>query len=194
MPLLLTGLVVFFGIHAVPMFPDFRQGLVDKIGRGAWMALFSILSLVGLVLIGQGYRAHWADGNLLLWQPPTWASHISLLLMLFASIAIVAAYVPSRIRDILKHPMLVAIKIWAVAHLLANGDLASVILFSAFLIWAIADRISVKRRAALGPLGEKTGTLTGDIIVLGAGIALYLAFMLWVHEWLIGVAPVTVGG
>ncbi|MEM1306037.1 MAG: NnrU family protein, partial [Pseudomonadota bacterium] len=92
--------------------------------------------------------------------------------------------------DVLKHPMLVAVKIWALAHLLANGDLASVIVFGAFLAWAVADRISVKRRGALGPLGAADGTLTGDIVVVVGGVALYLAFLFWLHTWLIGVAPI----
>ena len=100
------------------------------------------------------------------------------------------AIIPSRIRNMLKHPMLVAIKIWAVAHLLANGDAAAILLFGSFLVWAIADRISVKRRSALGPLGARQGGLVGDAIVVVGGVSAYLLFMFHIHVWLFGVYPI----
>ena len=108
--------------------------------------------------------------------------------MLPAMILLVAAYVPSRIRSAVGHPMLAAIKIWALAHLLANGDLASLVLFGSFLVWVVVDRISVKRRGALGPLGSATSTSPiNDLIVVGVGLALYAVMLVWGHRWLIGV-------
>ena len=147
------------------------------------------MSLAGFALIVIGYhKLQLMPGkNVVLWDPPTWTKHIAFLLMIPAMICLVAAYVPSRIRTALQHPMLVAIKIWALAHLIANGDLASLMLFAGFLAFAVYDRISVKKRGALGPLGDKTGGVAGDITVVAVGLALY-AFMLWAgHALLIGV-------
>ena len=124
-----------------------------------------------------------------LWVPPLWTRHLAVGLMWPAIIALVAAYVPSRIHTMLKHPMLVAIKIWALAHLLANGDLAALVLFGSFLAFAVYDRISVKKRHALGPIGAKTGPWYNDLIVLGVGTALYLVILLWAHQLVIGVSP-----
>ncbi|MEO1266063.1 MAG: NnrU family protein [Pseudomonadota bacterium] len=190
MPTLLAGLILFFGVHTVPMYPAQRERLVERIGSIGYSIAFGVVSLIGLILIARGYSSFAAGvGNPQLWVPPVWTQHIALLLMLPAMIAIVAAYVPSRVRNILKHPMLVAIKLWALAHLLANGDLASLLLFGTFLAWAVFDRISVKRRAALGPLGEAQGGLIGDLIAIGAGTALYAAFLFFLHNWLFGVWP-----
>jgi len=124
-----------------------------------------------------------------LWDPPLCTRHLAVGLMLPAIIALVAAYVPSRIHTALKHPMLVAIKIWALAHLLANGDLAALVLFGSFLAFAVYDRIAVKRRHALGPLGTKAGPWYNDLIVLGVGTGLYLVILLWAHQFFIGVSP-----
>jgi uncharacterized membrane protein len=191
MLVLVIGLVLFFAIHLVPSNRELRDGLVARFGEGGYKGLFALVSLIGLVLIVLGFhklQLH-PGKNPQLWYPPVWSRHIALALMLPAMIALVAAYVPSRIHTALKHPMLVAIKIWALAHLLANGDLASLVLFGSFLAFAVYDRISVKRRAAPGPLGAKTGPWYNDLIVLGAGTALYLVFLLWLHQLLIGVAP-----
>ena len=191
MLVMVLGLLLFFAIHLVPTNVELKNGLIARFGEGGYKAIFSVLALVGLTLIVLGfYKLQLHPGkNPQLWDPPVWSRHIALALMLPAMIALVAAYVPSRIHTALKHPMLVAIKIWALAHLLANGDLASLVLFGSFLAFAVYDRISVKRRAAPGPLGTKTGPWYNDLIVLGAGTALYLVFLLWLHQLLIGVAP-----
>jgi uncharacterized membrane protein len=189
MLLLVVGLVLFFAIHLVPTAPDLRDGLIRRYGASAYKALFGVISLAGFVLIVMGYHKMQLNPgkNVVLWESPVWLNHVTWLLMLPAMIALVAAYVPSRIHSALKHPMLVAIKLWALSHLIVNGDLASLVLFGSFLAYAIYDRISVKRRGALGPLGTKTGGIAGDITVVVAGVALY-AFMLHVgHGWLIGV-------
>ena len=193
MLVMVIGLVVFLGIHSVPTNTDLRNGLVARFGDTGYKAVFSIISLIGLVLIIVGFaklQLH-PGKNPQLWVPPLWTRHVALALMLPAMIALVAAYVPSRIHTVLKHPMLVAVKIWALAHLLANGDLAALILFGSFLAYAVYDRISVKRRGALGPLGAKTGPWINDVIVLVLGTALYLAFLLWAHRLLIGVSPLS---
>jgi uncharacterized membrane protein len=193
MLILILGLIVFLGVHLLPTAPDVRDGLVARFGANAYKAIFSILSLAGFALIVIGYhKLQLMPGkNIILWDPPTWTKHIAFLLMIPAMICLVAAYVPSRIRTALQHPMLVAIKIWALAHLIANGDLASLMLFAGFLAFAVYDRISVKKRGALGPLGAKTGGVAGDITVVAVGLALY-AFMLWAgHALLIGVPLLT---
>jgi uncharacterized membrane protein len=193
MLILVIGLVLFFAIHLVPSSVDLRNGLVARFGDRGYKLIFAALSFVGLVLIVLGFhklQIH-PGKNPQLWDPPVWARHLAVALMLPAMIALVAAYVPSRIHTILKHPMLVAIKLWALAHLLANGDLASLVLFGTFLAFAVYDRISVKRRGALGPLGAKIGAPMNDLIVLAVGTALYVVILLWAHELLIGVSPLS---
>lgn len=193
MLVLIIGLVVFFAIHLVPSNVALREGLTARFGETGYKAIFGAVSLIGLVLIVIGFaklQLH-PGKNLQLWAPPLWTQHVAAGLMLPAMVALVAAYVPSRIHTMLMHPMLVAIKIWALAHLLANGDLASLVLFGSFLAFAVYDRISVKRRGATGPLGAKTGPWFNDVIVLALGTALYLVVLLWAHELIIGVSPLS---
>ncbi len=193
MLVMVIGLVVFFAIHLVPSNADLRDGLVARFGGTGYKAVFGIVSLIGLVLIIVGFaklQLH-PGKNPQLWVPPLWSRHIALALMLPAMIALVAAYVPSRIHTALKHPMLVAIKLWALAHLLANGDLAALVLFGSFLAYAVYDRISVKRRGALGPLGATTGPWFNDVIVVVLGTALYAVIVLWAHQYVIGVSPLS---
>lgn len=195
MLILLVGLIVFLGIHLVPMSREIRTGVVARFGEGAYKAIFSILSAIGLALIVYGYaKLQGAPGkNPDLWTPPTFTRHLALALMLPAMILLVAAYVPSTIRAIVGHPMLAAIKIWAFAHLLANGDLGSVLLFGSFLVYAVADRISVKRRSdgsGQGPLGARRGSVLGDVVAVSVGLALYVALLGGLHGSLFGVDPV----
>ena len=189
MTTLLLGLLIFHGIHLMPTGPGLRQSVRERFGANTYLIAFSLLSLVGLVLIAMGYgeARGLARANPQLWIPPTWTKHIALTLMLPAMILLVAAYVPSRIRTAVGHPMLTSIKLWALAHLLVRGDLASLLLFGSFLAYGVYDRISVQRRVALGPLGAKTGTARGDIVVLAVGIAAYAFMLLWGHGALIGV-------
>lgn len=189
MTLLVLGLILFFAVHLVPTLPATRDQLREKFGTGGYQGLFSVASLVGFVMIVMGYGQLQGIPRLNpdLWSPPTWTRHLAFLLMLPAMILLASAYIPSRIRSAVGHPMLAAIKIWAFAHLLANGDLASLLLFGSFLAFAIYDRISVKARAALGPLGAKTGAATGDVMAIVAGLAAYAFMMVWGHAKLIGV-------
>lgn len=193
MLVLVIGLVLFFAIHLVPAQVELRNGLVGRFGENGYKAIFAVVSLLGLTLIVLGFaKLQMHPGkNPQLWMPPMWTRHVAVALMLPAMIALVAAYVPSRIHTMLKHPMLVAIKIWALAHLLANGDLASLVLFGSFLAFAVYDRISVKRRHAMGPIGEKGGPWFNDAIVVGLGCVLYAAILLWLHQLIIGVSPLS---
>jgi len=189
---LIAGLVVFHGIHLVPTMTGVRERLRARLGAGPYQGLFSLLSLLGLYLIVTGYAATRTLGsaNPQLFVPPGWTRHVVFLLMMISFVLLVAAYVPSRIRTAVKHPMLAAIKIWAFAHLLVRGDLASVLLFGSFLAYAVYDRISVKKRAAMGPLGTASGKPINDVIVVVGGLALYALFVGWAHGFLIGV-PLT---
>jgi uncharacterized membrane protein len=188
---MVIGLVLFFAIHLVPANVDLKNGLVARFGGNGYKVIFSALSLIGLALIVLGFhklQLH-PGKNPILWDPPIWTRHLALALMLPAMIALVATYVPSHIHVILKHPMLIAIKTWALAHLLANGDLASLVLFGSFLAFAVYDRISVKRRGDLGPLGKGSGPWINDVIVVVLGTALYAAIVLYLHQLVIGVSP-----
>jgi uncharacterized membrane protein len=189
MLLLILGLIIFFALHLIPTMPDLRQGLVTRFGETAFKAVFAVASLAGLVLIVVGYhKLQLMPGkNVVLWDPPTWTRHLAMLLMIPALILLVASQIPSRIRTAAKHPMLAAIKIWALAHLLANGDLASLLLFGGFLAFAVYDRISVKRRAYAGRLGNEPGSPVNDLIVVVLGLALYAIILVWGHGAIIGV-------
>lgn len=189
---MILGLLVFFGIHTVPMQPALRGGLIERFGEGAYKGAFSLISAVGLVLIvlGYGKLQVLAGKNPIIWQPPVWMTHITLLLMIVSMVLLVAAYVPSNIKRIVGHPMLAGIKVWAFAHLLANGDLASILLFGSFLAYAVIDRISVKKRAPAAPAAGASGGLVGDVIAVVGGLAVYAAFVFFLHEWLIGLPPV----
>jgi uncharacterized membrane protein len=195
MTILILGLVAFIGIHLIPTVPALRDTLRQRFGANGYKILFSVLSFATFMLLVWGYgeaRLLPAASNPQLWVPPSWGRHVTMLLMLPAMICLVASNVPSRVRDVVRHPLLVATKLWALGHLFVRGDLASLILFGSLLAYAIYDRISVKKRAALGasvfgPLGNRKGQTMGDVVAIGGGIALYVAFVLWLHAWFIGV-------
>jgi uncharacterized membrane protein len=192
MLLLVLGLLLFFAVHLVPTSPSLRQGLVERFGEGPFKIGFGVLALAGLILIVLGYhKLQLMPGkNPVLWDPPSWTRHIAFLLMLPAMILIVAAFIPSRIRTAAKHPMLAAIKAWALAHLLVNGDLGSLALFGSFLAFGVYDRISLKRRPSAGPPPAPAGALN-DVAVIVLGLALYAFMMFWGHGALIGVPIVS---
>ncbi len=180
MTVLIVGLILFLGLHLLPTSPELRASLVERLGANTYKAMFSILSLIGFAVIVLGYHKMqlYPGKNPVLWDPPTWTRHIALALMLPSMILLVAANVPSRIRTAVQHPMLLAIKLWALAHLLANGDLASLLLFGSFLAYAVYDRISVKSVARLVPLGDaQPKGVMGDVIVVAIGTALYAALL-----------------
>ncbi len=195
MIVLIVGLVVFLGVHSERIVaPGLRARTIAARGEGAWKGAYSLVALLGLVLIVWGYGLARQD-PVPVYTPPVWLGHLSLVLMMPVFVLLVAAYVPGHIKATLKHPMLVAVKLWAVAHLLANGTLADILLFGSFLVWAVADRISVKRRAPAASdyiIGSQPNW-ANDVIALVVGATLYVAFLVGLHEWLIGVSPLAVG-
>lgn len=189
MSLLILGLVIFLGIHLVSIVAGpWRDRMAARLGEWSWKGLYSVVALVGLVLIVWGYGLARQDPTWL-YLPPAWMRHVTLLLMLPVFIMVLAAYFPGRIKATLKHPMLVAVKLWALAHLLSNGTVADVVLFGAFLAWAVADRISLKRRSPRpNPALPRAGW--NDTAAVLGGLALYLAFVFWLHRVLIGMPVV----
>lgn len=189
MLVMVLGLLVFLGVHSVSIVArPTRDAVVAARGEGPWKGVYSIVAAVGLVLLVIGYGMARQD-PVPLWDPPVWTRHLSLLIMLPVFPLLLAGYLPGRIKTMAKHPMLLAVKLWATAHLIANGTLADLVLFGAFLGWAVADRISVKRRPASAAASAPPPRAANDAVALAAGLALYVAFLLALHEWLIGVAP-----
>jgi uncharacterized membrane protein len=185
---LIVGLVIFLGFHSIAIVaPAWRERTVARLGKGAWKALYTVASLIGFVLIVYGYGQARFE-NIALYSPPIWTRHLAALLMLPVFPLIFAAYLPGRIKTALKHPMLAAVKFWALAHLLANGTLADVLLFGGFLAWAVADRISFKRRTQ-PDLRTAPASKANDLIAVVAGLAAYAVFALWLHQRWIGVYP-----
>ena len=188
MSLLIVGLVLFLATHSISIINDpWRNRMVAKIGEMPWQGIYSLVALVGFVLIVQGYGLARQE-PVVLYLPPDWLKHISLLLLVFVFPLLLAAYLPGRIQAVTKHPMLAATKLWAVAHLLANGMLADVVLFGAFLAWAVVDRISLKRRQPR-PVRGAPPSKWNDLVAIVGGLGLYVAFILGLHGWLFGVSP-----
>ena len=186
MSFLILGLALFLGSHTFTTFRQPRAAMIARLGEGGYKVAYSGVALLGFVLIAYGFGAYRAGGYIPVWEPPTTLRHVALLLMWPAFIALVAAYSPGAIKRRLKHPMLVAVKIWALAHLLANGDLGSILLFGSFLAWAVYDRIAVKKRELTEPKAVEPGSARGDIVAVVLGTALYVA-MMFLHPLLIGV-------
>jgi uncharacterized membrane protein len=185
MSLLIVGLVVFLGLHSVSIAaPAWRDAQAARRGEIAWKGIYSVLSLIGFVLIVVGYGQA-REAPVVLYTPPAALRHAAMLLMLPVFVLLLAAYLPGRIKAAAKHPMLLATKLWATAHLLANGTLADVLLFGSFLAWAVADRISMKRRAQRAVPGAPPGAANDAIAVVG-GLAIYALFVFWGHRVLIG--------
>jgi uncharacterized membrane protein len=191
MTLLILGLVIFLGIHGFSMARAARQGVIDQIGPLGFRGLYSVVSFIGFGLIVYGYGEYRAAGAILVWSPPRGMSHLAAALMLPVFVLFVASNVYAKggwIKARVKHPLFLAIKLWATAHLLANGDLGSMLLFGGFLGWAVIARIAVKRRELVeGAPDRSAGFGLMDAVALGAGLALYVVFALWLHPWLIGV-------
>ncbi len=183
----ILGLVLFLGAHVFVSMRKRRDALILRLGAGPYRGLFVLISIVGVVLIGLGFARYRAAGLIPIWYPPAWTRHIVVALMWPASIMVVAAYIPGNIKRALKHPMLAGVKTWAVAHLCANGDLGSIILFGAVLAWAVYDRITLKRRADPGAPPIPVGGSRNDLIAIVVGTILYLALGLVFHPIVIGV-------
>jgi uncharacterized membrane protein len=187
-PLLILGLAVFLGVHSLAIVgPEFRARSIRRMGEGAWKGLYALLSLAGFVLICYGFGLA-RQTPVILYSPPVWLRQVTLLLMLPVFPLLLGAYLPGRIKSAAKHPMLAAVKIWAFAHLLANGTLADVLLFGSFLAWAVIDRLSLKRRAPAVLRSAAPGPWN-DVLAVLIGLAIYAVTVGWAHLRLFGVAP-----
>jgi len=186
MLMLLAGLILFFAPHSVAVVaPSWRNRLVMHLRPRSWKGVYSLLSAAGLILIVYGF-ARARGSPVVLYVSPAWLHAVTWVLMLPVFPLLFAAYLPGRIQAAAKHPMLAAIKLWATAHLLANGTLADVLLFGSFLVWAVAVRISLKRRVPV-PVRGAPASRYNDLIALLLGLALYVAFIWRLHGLIIGV-------
>ena len=187
---LLLGLVVFLGVHSVRIFAeDWRSQVRARLGEPAWKGLYSLLSLLGLGLIIWGFGLA-RQTPVQLWSPPVGMRHLASLLTLVSFVLLAAAYVPrNRIKARLHHPMVLAVKTWALAHLLANGNVAHVLLFGAFLVWAVLNFKASRQRDRRDGTVYIRGNTGATLITLVLGVAAWLAFAMWLHGYLIGVRP-----
>jgi uncharacterized membrane protein len=186
--ILILGLAVFLATHVFVSFREARSSVIERVGMPVYRGLFAIVSLAGLALIIWGYAQYRAHDLVQLWTPPAFMRHVTIGLVLFAMIFVVAAFFPSHIKTRLKHPMLAGVKTWALAHLLSNGDLGSVLLFGTFLAWGVYARVAAKRRGDIGAAAKPAPDgWTNDIIVVVLGAAVFLALGFWFHPYVIGV-------
>ncbi len=190
MSLLILGLVIFLGVHSVRIVADgYRSAFIARRGRGAWKGLYAIASLVGFVLIVWGYGQA-RQQPVVLWAAPTWARHAAALLTLLSFVLLAAKDVPGNgIKARLHHPMVLGVKVWAFAHLLANNTLADLLLFGSFLVWSIASFAAARRRDRAAGTVYPPGRLSRTLLAIGAGVVIWLVFAFWLHGWLIGVRP-----
>lgn len=188
MIILLIGLAVFFGLHIFSAVRSREPGkdIKERLGYGPYMGLYSLVSIASFVLIVYGFGA--ARGSGVLYTPPTGLAHINLVLTIPALILLVASQIPAgHIKKATKHPMLLAVKLWALGHLLANGELNSVLLFGSFLAYAVFDRIMVKRRGDNGPGPDAALNPMMDVVSIVVGLGVWAAIALWLHPVLFGV-------
>jgi uncharacterized membrane protein len=181
------GLVLFLGVHTLTTQRGLRARCIASMGEGGYKIGYAVASFLGLALIVWGFAHYRAGGMIPVWSPPAFLRHINVALMLPAVILVAASYLRGRIYTAVKHPMLAGVKLWAFGHLLANGDLGGIILFGAFLAWAVFDRISLKRRADAGAPPIPVGGVTNDVIAVVVGIIAYLALAFAFHPVVIGV-------
>lgn len=187
MLIFILGLVVFFAIHVVRMLaPGFREAQIAKMGEGPWKGIYSLVSALGLGLIIWGWMRYRLDAPEI-YTPPEWGWHATLLLVLVALILNFAAYVPTgKIKATVGNPFLLAVILWSIGHLVANGDLASLILFGSFLIYSVWNLIAVVGRDQPTPV---FATYWGDVLAVALGLGTYVVLILWLHVWLFGVPP-----
>ncbi|NCT68168.1 MAG: NnrU family protein [Rhodanobacteraceae bacterium] len=187
---LVLGLLIFLGTHSVRLVADgWRTRMLARLGANGWKGLYALASLAGFVLVVAGFGLA-RQQPLPLYAPPLWLKHLNALLTLLAFVLVAAAYVPrNHLKARIGHPMLAGVKTWAFGHLLATGMLHDVVLFGAFLLWAIADFIGSRRRDRRAGTTWAAGTFTGDIMVLVSGVAAWALFAFWLHARWIGVNP-----
>jgi uncharacterized membrane protein len=187
---LILGLLIFLGTHSVRIYADgWRTAKIAQFGEGGWKGIYSVVSIIGFVLVVVGYgeaRMH----PVVLWSPPVWTRHIAALLTLVAFVLIACAYVKgTRIKAAIGHPMIAGVKVWAFSHLLANGTLADVVLFGSFLAWAIVDFIASRRRDRANGTRYPAGAIGRDALAAVAGLVAWAAFAFYLHAMWIGVRP-----
>lgn len=185
---MILGLVVFLGAHSVRVAaPAWRQRMIGRVGEGTWKGVYSLVSIIGFVLIVWGYGQARAAGTTLVWVPPVGMRHAASLLTLLAFVLLVATYMPrNHIRRAVGHPMIIGVALWSIAHLLANGWLHAIVLFGAFLLWALVDWASAARR---GPVVAAPASAMMTALTVVVGVVAWLVFAMWLHRMLIGVAP-----
>jgi len=189
---MILGLVLFLGAHTLTTQREARARVIATLGEGGYKTGYALVSIAGLALVVWGFAHYRATGRIEVWHPPTALKHITVALMLPAVILVVAAYLRGRIYTAIKHPMLSGVKLWAAAHLISNGDLGGIILFGAFLGWAVFDRISLKHRADAGGPPIPVGGWSNDLIAVAVGVVAYLALAFAFHPVVIGIPVVGV--
>src|SRR6202163_4721414 len=189
---MILGLVLFLGVHTLTTQREARARVIASTGEGTYKIGYALASVAGLALIVWGFANYRATGWIDVWYPPRALKHVTVALMLPAVILVVAAYIRGRIYTTVKHPMLTGIKLWAAAHLLANGDLGSIILFGSFLAWAVFERVSLKHRTDGGGPPIPVGGPGNDLIAVAVGLVAYLALAFAFHPVVIGVPVVGV--
>jgi len=187
---LILGLILFLGMHSVRVFADhWRTAQIARLGEGPWKGLYSLASLAGFVLIIWGYGQARHD-PVPLWNPPLWTHYVAAALTLLAFVLVTAAYVPgTRIKARLGSPMVLGVKVWAFAHLIANGTLAAAVLFGSFLVWAVVVFASERRRDRAAGVIYPEGSLARDAVATVIGVVAWVLFAFWLHGWWIGVRP-----
>ena len=190
--IMIAGLALFIGAHVLTTLRDARAAAIARLGEGGYKIVYSLVSLAGIALAAWGFGLYRATGWINVWHPPVALRYLALALMLPAVILVVASYVRGRIYTTLKHPMLAGVKLWAVLHLLSNGDLGSIILFGSILAWAVYDRISLKRRADPGAPPIPVDGLRNDVIAVVIGAIVYAALTYVFHPLVIGVPVIGV--
>lgn len=195
MLLLVAGLLLFLGVHSTRIVADgWRASMLRRLGEGPWKGLYSVVSIVGFALIVWGYGLARQNPVVLWGAPPVWVRHVAALLTLAAFVLLVAAYVPGNgIKAKLHHPMVLGVKVWAFAHLVANNTLADLLLFGGFLAWAVLDFRSARRRDAAAGTVYAAGSGSRTAIAVVVGVLAWAAFAFWAHRVLIGVSPMGVG-
>jgi uncharacterized membrane protein len=190
--IMIAGLALFIGAHTLTTLRDARAAVIARLGEGGYKIVYSLVSFAGIALIAWGFGLYRATGWINVWHPPVAMRHLALALMLPSVILVVASYLRGRIYTTLRHPMLAGVKLWAFSHLLANGDLGSIILFGSILAWAVYDRISLKRRADPGAPPIPVGGAGNDVLAVVVGLIAYAALVYVFHPLVIGVPVIGV--
>jgi len=190
MTVLILGLVLFLGVHSIRIVADgWRSAQIARIGELKWKGIYALVSLAGLVLIVWGFGQARLD-PIVVWHPPVWTRHVAALLVLPAFVLIVAGNMRgTKMKAAVGHPMVLGTKLWAFAHLLANGTLADIALFGGFLVWAIVDYASSRKRDRAAGTVYPPGALSRDVMAAAIGAVAWAVFGYWLHGWLFGVRP-----